>query len=380
MLILLTCLLAGEAAARIVIDRVTPPEGPSTGGTALRIEGSGFFGSCVSAPCEDRSLTIGSVPADSFQIVSESLILATTPPLNSLAVYTRPVIGHVRVGTEEALFTFYYSDVQAPPSLHNFERVLLPAHNCHLRGAYGSEWCADLQVYNSGEESTTIYPVYPDPRGVSIAALMLPPGRVAGIGLLRSIASSFTETAPVSARVLYIDPEHADDVHMNVRLYDQSRTSMTWGTDIPVVRERDLFGRPIQIFPVPMATRFRTALRVYDPHRTPDASVAVTFYSVAAGHLLGSRVLTLQVLTRELSPGVIDVSYPGLAELGNLSDLPELSTLNDNDSIRIVVESLTPGLKLWAMVSVTNDETQHVTLLTPTGVPSEENELSRRNR
>lgn len=364
-----------------MINRITPNEGPSTGGTVVRMEGSGFFGSCASAPCDDRSITFGSVPAESFQVVSETLILATTPPLDDgLAFYLRPVMGHVRVGTEEASFVFYYSDVQAPPSLENFERVLLPAHNCYLQGAHGSEWCADLQVFNSGDGSATIYPVYPDPRGTSIAALLLPPGRVAGLGLLRSIASSFTETAPLSARLLYIDPEHADDVQINVRLYDESRTSMTWGTDVPVVRERDLFDRTIQVFPVPMAARFRTALRVYDPHRTPDATVAVRFYSVASGQLLGSRVLTLQVLTRELNLGVIDVSYPGLAELGNLSDLPELSSLNVGDAVRVEVEALTPGLKLWAMVSVTNDETQHVTLLTPAGVPSGENEVLRMNR
>lgn len=37
------------------------------------------------------------------------------------------------------------------------------------------------------------------------------------------------------------------------------------------------------------------------------------------------------------------------------------------DEIWIEVVPITPGLRIWAMLSVTNNETQQVTLITPGG-------------
>lgn len=364
-LCILFLMLASAAEAAIVVTQVSPNVGPSTGGTEVRIEGSGFFGSCTGAPCQERSLTFGGVPASAFEILSDSLLVATTPSVRD-SRFMSPVVGTIRVGSEEGSFTFYYSDLQPAPVLDDFERVLLPAYNCYLQGAHGSEWCSTLTAFNSGDESVVVYPVYPGNDGSEIAALALPPSRFVEISLLRAIAGSFTETAPISARVLYVDPEQADGLHLNLRLFDRSRTLMTWGTEVPVVREKDLFEDTIRLFPIPLADRFRATLRIYDPSRTPGAAVTVQFLSTTTGDLLATRVLNLDVLTRQINATDLDVSYPGIAEIGNITELPELLDLGSGGSVRIEVSPLSPGLRFWAMVSVTNDETQHVTLLTPT--------------
>lgn len=54
--------------------------------------------------------------------------------------------------------------------------------------------------------------------------------------------------------------------------------------------------------------------------------------------------------------------YPALAEIGNIDTLPELAGV---ENIGIEVVPLTPGLRFWAMVSVTNNSTQEVTLVSP---------------
>jgi len=368
--LLLLIVLASKTDAAIVVSKITPDVGPSTGGTEIRLEGSGFFGGCVGAPCEERSLAFGGVPAVAFHVLSDTLAVATTPAQSGVH-YVMPVVAIMRVGSEQGSFSFYYSDLVRTPVLDELERVLLPAYNCYLPGAHGSEWCSTLSAFNSGDERAVFYPVYPGNVGTEIGALALPPRRIVAISLLRS-TGSFTEAAPVSARVLYVEPNHVEDLNLNLRLFDRSRTAMTWGTDVPVVREQDLFDQTIQLFPVPLASRFRATLRIYDPMRTPDATVSARFFRVTTGDLLATRVLDLVALTLPINGTVHDFSYPGLAEIANLAELPELQILRSEESVRIEIEPVTPNLRFWAMVSVTNDETQHVTLVTPAGTPRQE--------
>jgi hypothetical protein len=54
---------------------------------------------------------------------------------------------------------------------------------------------------------------------------------------------------------------------------------------------------------------------------------------------------------------------PGFAQLPSLTEqFPQLVAA---PLVRITVEPLTEDLRFWAFVSVTNSETQHVTLVTP---------------
>ena len=56
----------------IRIDSVTPARGPVSGGTAVTIQGAGFF--------EGLGVRIGALPADQVRVVSDSVIEAVTPP------------------------------------------------------------------------------------------------------------------------------------------------------------------------------------------------------------------------------------------------------------------------------------------------------------
>jgi hypothetical protein len=54
--------------------------------------------------------------------------------------------------------------------------------------------------------------------------------------------------------------------------------------------------------------------------------------------------------------------YPALAEIGNIEGLPELA---GETTIWVEVAPIRPGLRIWALMSVTNNVTQQVTIITP---------------
>jgi hypothetical protein len=54
--------------------------------------------------------------------------------------------------------------------------------------------------------------------------------------------------------------------------------------------------------------------------------------------------------------------YPGYAQV---TDLSTLAPLGDVERLRLEVEPVTPGLRLWAFVTVIHNETQHATVITP---------------
>ncbi|MET8629720.1 IPT/TIG domain-containing protein, partial [Kitasatospora sp. NPDC004669] len=54
-----------------VISGINPSNGPTTGGTTVTINGSGFIGA--------TSVKFGTVPVSSFKLVSDNQIQATSP-------------------------------------------------------------------------------------------------------------------------------------------------------------------------------------------------------------------------------------------------------------------------------------------------------------
>jgi len=365
--------LATTARAEIVVTLITPPTGPSSGGTTVVLTGSGFFGGCARAPCAPAQVTFDGVPAQSVRVESDTRMTAVTPPVNPFGglrygTYSYPPVSDVvvQIGNQRTLAyfgRFSYSDLIPVPDLSKLQRILLPSYTCDLPGAHGSVWCAEFSVFNASADAITVYPVYPYIGEIS--AFSMPPNRFAIPRLIES-DNSFLVIPPRSARVLYVDPAHADDLRFNLRIYDQSRTRMTWGTEVPVVRERDLRSAQIEIFPVPLNGHFRQALRIYDPFRLGTGEVEARFFAARTGELIATRTVTLAVYERSMSFGGIDQSFPGLAEFNNLMiDVPELAAVPSTEQLRIEVVPVTPGLRFWAMVSLTNNETQHVTLLTP---------------
>ncbi len=173
--------------------------------------------------------------------------------------------------------------------------------------------------------------------------------------------------------LLLVERQFAPQVAVHLRVQDVSRQAQTWGTEIPAVREGQLFTTPFDLLDVPLAAGFRQTLRIYDVDALPRASAVIRFYRIdpavtypnqptnpqpAPDTLLAEKVITLQTEQRPESP-TFDLGY---AEVSDFAAIPELQGA---DRVRIQIIPATQSLRLWALVSVTNNETQHVTVITP---------------
>jgi hypothetical protein len=145
-----------------------------------------------------------------------------------------------------------------------------------------------------------------------------------------------------------------------LKVADISRNALNGGTDLPVIRENELLTRSAQLHNVPLDNRtFRLLLRVYDV-TYGEASFAVRFYAASEEGVPSVYGTTLTAKTPRNAPFRAEAAY---AEL----DITQLLYLRLAwpEIARIEIQPRTPGSRYWAFVSLTNNETQLVTLVTP---------------
>jgi hypothetical protein len=241
----------------------------------------------------------------------------------------------------------------APVKGIEFERVLLPIVllSFGIPGAYGSLWTteivgrndADVSVIVQGWQHPSSCGGIPECPNYEIAAHSW--FRVTGGGPDGSYPGAFQ----------FVSKPGNDRGSFNLRVFDKSRQSLSWGTEIPVVRERDVRTGTVVLPNVPTDSRFRTMLRVYDFDGALNHTVLVRFY--ADQDVLAETRLTLSHL------GEVTGDIPGYAQIGNFTDtFPQLSAFT---RLRIEITPISEGVRFGAFISVTNNETQHVTTITP---------------
>jgi hypothetical protein len=174
----------------------------------------------------------------------------------------------------------------------------------------------------------------------------------------QSIPAAFLRTKP------------GDAIHLNttLRTQDISRANETWGTTLPIVRERDLFASTFGLTGIATDPQFRSILRIYDVDATTPPQARVRIYRVRPGASVKNPPTFADELLQELTPVFAlpqdDFSrfwFPGYAQIP-LSIDEELVAAGQ---IRIEIEPLDGRAEYWAFVSVTHNETQHVTLVLP---------------
>ena len=240
-----------------------------------------------------------------------------------------------------------------------YDTVLLPSFtDATVPGAFGSLWKIDHGVFNANE--ITVLPgvdvmhVFQSCVTLCISSPEVPPRQV------RPIPTADPYTFPPNW-LLHVRRPVADALRYTMRVRDLSRQEETWGTELPVVRERDFLQR-VQLFDVPLQPRFRQTLRIYAmPEGTACCNtLTVRFYAVDDGELLHTTTLPLRV-PDAFYGGPEFPLQPETAEIDSLGGIAELT---GEEQVRIEIEA-TPRRRLWAYVSVTNNETQHVTIVHP---------------
>ncbi len=240
-----------------------------------------------------------------------------------------------------------------------YEKLLVPiAIFQPIAGARGSLWTSSLVVRSDAAGEVAFYPIYVDCMGIGLCppAQKLPAARTMSL-----IVTGFPDRP---TELLFVDRDHASELAFTLRVQDLSRQSQTWGTEIPVIHEREFRTTKLSLADVPITSAFRHTLRIYDPDNLPNGRVTVRVIGITAavypGHadkLLGEKSLPLR-----LAPAGHEWHSPAYLEI---ADLSQIAPLDGYERVLVEVEPTTPGLRLWAFVSVTNNETQHVTVVTP---------------
>ena len=249
------------------------------------------------------------------------------------------------------------------------ERVLLPVVlKQAVPGAYGSLWTTSLWITNTADRPVLIEPY---DYGCGLAVCVQPPTPAN-----TSFRPSSGALLPVPGIFMYVERGVADQVGFALRVQDISRQAETWGTELPVVREGD-WRKSLTLLDVPLIPGFRMLLRLYGLHGDRVTPVRVRMFRIDPDVLHPHGALQDQFL-RETVVSLLPITayhprpapeqqvstmlYPSYAQM---SDVDIRADLDHVERVRIEVESLSADDPIWAFVAVTNDSTQHFTLVTP---------------
>lgn len=235
---------------------------------------------------------------------------------------------------------------------NEWQRYLVPITATRIPGANGSLWRTDVTMLFRG---TQFPQVDPNPCGVPITCLYpIPPLGVP----FDAHEHGYVGFTVQPGQFLHVDRDDVAKVALNARFYDASRLQETAGTELPIVRVEKFRTGVVSLLNVPVAPQFRHTLRIYDGDGR-DATVAIRVY---ANDETTPRVTTTRSLDApDDVPGTLTPHFPAYAELA----LAQLLPLAGFETLRLEIEPLTPGARIWAFVSITNNETHHVTLVTP---------------
>ncbi|HEX6083618.1 MAG TPA: hypothetical protein VF266_03775 [Thermoanaerobaculia bacterium] len=247
-------------------------------------------------------------------------------------------------GTVVLPAALYFFDPFAAPDFSVFERVLFPVLFAS-NGANGSRWRSEAVIAN------------PNPWAVqnrnsveNLVCITWPCGEL----LEAKSRKGFEGDGYPRGQALLVPRGEADDLAFSLRIRDLSRDAESFGSQVPVVREDDLFrNREIALLDVPRDPRFRTKLRIYafpDPIYDIDYAFAyVTVGNTATQTIRLAPSCTSQPCEAQPAYGELDLP-PGAR--GEMSD------------IHLTIDE---GALGWAFASVTNNTTQQVTIVAPAG-------------
>jgi hypothetical protein len=147
----------------------------------------------------------------------------------------------------------------------------------------------------------------------------------------------------------------AAGLQFSLRVRDLTRQAEALGTEIPIVRERDLRSGAVYFPDIPTDARYRVKLRIYSL-QTARAPVEVRFHRMTAPFTqAGSTLVDLSAATRDT---------PAYAEVDLEQIFPKLGAQGPF-RVEVRPQASSPLPSYWAFISITNNQTQHVTVVTP---------------
>lgn len=335
--LLLSVLTTGTASA-VTVTSISPAFADAAGGTEVTIHGTGFSTCILCSPPLPPVVFFGGVAAESVTLVdSETLVVVTPPhPPGEVNVVVSNWDGDA---TLPAGFTF---TGEMPEEA--FERILVPLLTPPVHGAYGSEFHTELRIANRGTRDAVIHGLFP-----MCNLSVCPPVEFTLLHRTGRLETADMELNGGPGRFLYLSEPDLATLAMNLRVHDVTRSALNFGTEIPIVRESEFTRDEIMLTGIPGDSRFRRTLRIYATKpvslrlRVGDAPEQPIEVDGGDGLYLPSYAYV------ELPDG--DTTY-------SITIYPEPCLLG----------APCPGIgesDFWAFVSVTNDDTQLISTITP---------------
>lgn len=331
--------LAVSALAQPTITSITPNSGPTAGGTEVVITGSGFSTCEICSPPIPPGVFFGGTPAPQTTMVNGNTLRVITPA-HLPGLVSVSVQQHNGFTTMQNAFSFTGSIEEG------FHRVLFPLLTGPVNGAFGSRFITELRMANSSETVPARFFGLLPQCILSACIFFDPLEQPYEIEAGGSHGPESVEYTGRPGAFIYV-PKSSPQIEFNLRVHDQTRSDLNFCTEMPVVYDREFTFEPIKLLGVPTDPRFRNTLRIY-----ADKATEVT---VEFGDFL--EVVNLR-------PGVnaIDQAYAQLGDIGGSGGTVDVTVTPFTPPFPI------PGVepvKIWAFISVTNNETQLITTITP---------------
>jgi hypothetical protein len=214
---------------------------------------------------------------------------------------------------------------------NDFTRILVPLTGGEVPGQNGARWITETTAYVASDTAL---------EGLLTAPLRQP---------FDLRARGLVGSSP-NGQFLLVREADASKVRINSRVYDAARQTLTAGSEIPIAREHEFTSGSQSIIGIPVAPHYRHTLRVYALEGREGAQVRVSLY---ANDELTPRITEV----RSLSVAAPGGTFPGYLQL----DPAQLLSLGTLSTLRVDIEPVEKETRIWSFVSVTNNETHHVT-------------------
>ena len=230
-----------------------------------------------------------------------------------------------------------------PVAAQEFEQLLLPFEPSVTHCAYESRYETRLVAFNSAEASAQF--CYSG-RCKDVAA---------NSGM--EISGEYEGGLPLPAFIYMPKGSHVN-MAVSIESSERSRLDERSYTEMPVISTSQFTEGKTQ-FLVRMDPEFRQSVRIYGLDGKP-AEVMMRVYPLDSDEMLHSCVHYLDAMSTEVNEN----GLPLRPSLAMECDMRE-HVAAYGQRVRIELEPITPGLKYWAFISVTNNKTQNFYTLLP---------------
>jgi hypothetical protein len=244
---------------------------------------------------------------------------------------------------------FHFRQVVADQNPESYDRYLVPISTRTVHGVGGALWATELRIFNASNETLTMFGPSVDPTMV-VDVLQTETELVAA------------RTGSVDGAFLHIPKTHTNAAKFSLRVRDISGGKTILGAEMPVVPVQR-FANEITFVDVPWEPNFRGTLRIYSENEAP-MQVRVTIYREDGNTPREQHTVNLDGIVHAIPDPF--PTHPAYAAVEGITQ----SMRNTRLPSRITISNMSSGAnpppaKIWALLSITDNDSQQVTILTP---------------